>query len=74
MDSNWGWRIPSLVQVVPSVLQITFIFFIPDSPRWLISKGRGEEAYAILVKYHAEGDVDSEFVKAEYARLRRLWN
>ncbi len=71
MDSNWGWRIPSLVQVVPSVLQITFIFFIPDSPRWLISKGRGEEAYAILVKYHAEGDVDSEFVKAEYAQIEK---
>ncbi|KAK0230186.1 general substrate transporter [Armillaria fumosa] len=71
MDSNWGWRIPSLVQVVPSLLQITFIFFIPDSPRWLISKGRGEEAYAILVKYHAEGDVDSEFVKAEYAQIEK---
>ncbi|KAK0207086.1 general substrate transporter [Desarmillaria ectypa] len=71
MDSNWGWRIPSLVQVIPSLMQITFIFFIPDSPRWLISKGRGEEAYAILVKYHAEGDVDSEFVKAEYAQIEK---
>ncbi|KAK0190362.1 general substrate transporter [Armillaria mellea] len=64
MDSNWGWRIPSLVQVVPSILQISFIFFIPDSPRWLISKGRGEEAYAILVKYHAEGD-------SEYAQIEK---
>ena len=37
--------------------------------RWLISKGRGEEAYAILAKYHAEGDLDSPFVKAEYVVL-----
>lgn len=37
--------------------------------RWLISKGRGEEAYAILAKYHAEGDLDSVFVKAEYAEI-----
>ncbi|KAF9035374.1 MFS general substrate transporter [Hymenopellis radicata] len=36
MDSNWGWCIPSLVQIVPSFLQIGFIFFLPESPRWLI--------------------------------------
>ncbi|KAL0950346.1 hypothetical protein HGRIS_010314 [Hohenbuehelia grisea] len=71
MPSNWGWRIPSLLQVIPSVLQITFIFFLPESPRWLISKGRNEEARAILVKYHAEGDVNSEFVKAEYAQIEK---
>ncbi|KAJ7852248.1 hexose transporter [Mycena leptocephala] len=65
MSSNWGWRIPSLLQISPSILQITFIYFLPESPRWLISKGRGEEAMAILVKYHAEGDVNSEFVKAD---------
>lgn len=71
MSSNWGWRIPSLLQISPSILQITFIYFLPESPRWLISKGRGEEAMAILVKYHAEGDVNSEFVKAEYAQIER---
>jgi hypothetical protein len=35
----------------------------------LISKGRGEEAHAILAKYHAEGDINSEFAKAEYAQI-----
>lgn len=28
-----------------------------------------EEAEAILIKYHAEGDTDSEFVKAEMAQM-----
>ncbi|KAI9574344.1 general substrate transporter [Boletus coccyginus] len=69
MHSNWGWRIPSLLQAVPSLLQVSFIRFLPESPRWLISKGRGDEAYAILVKYHAEGDENSEFVKAEYTQI-----
>lgn len=69
MPSNWGWRIPSLLQVIPSGLQLSFIYFLPESPRWLVSKGRGEEAMAILVKYHAEGDVNSEFVKAEYVEI-----
>ncbi|KAG6841299.1 hypothetical protein C0991_012469 [Blastosporella zonata] len=71
MHSNWGWRIPSLLQLVPSALQITFIYFMPESPRWLISKGRGDEAMAILVKYHAEGDATSEFVKAEYVQIEK---
>jgi hypothetical protein len=69
MSSNWGWRIPSFLQVVPSLLQVSFIWFIPESPRWLVSKGRGDEAYAILVKYHAEGDENSDFVKAEYTQI-----
>ncbi|KAI0784889.1 hexose transporter [Abortiporus biennis] len=69
MPSTWGWRIPSILQICPSLLQLTFIWFLPESPRWLISKGKGEEAFAILAKYHAEGDLNSEFVKAEYAEI-----
>jgi len=69
MTSNWGWRIPSFLQVVSSLLQVSFIWFLPESPRWLVSQGRGDEAYAILVKYHAEGDENSEFVKAEYTQI-----
>ncbi|KKY33523.1 putative mfs sugar transporter [Diaporthe ampelina] len=69
IPNNWSWRIPSLLQICPSVLQITFVLFLPESPRWLISKDRVEDARAILVKYHAEGDTDSEFVKAEMAQI-----
>ncbi|KAG6379001.1 hexose transporter [Boletus reticuloceps] len=70
MTSNWGWRIPSFLQAVPSLLQLSFIWLLPESPRWLISRGRTNEAYVILVKYHAEGDENSEFVKAEYTQIK----
>ena len=69
MASTWGWRIPSVLQAFPSFFQIVFVYFLPESPRWLISKGRGEEAFAILAKYHAEGDRESELVKAEYVQI-----
>ncbi|KAI9568410.1 general substrate transporter [Boletus coccyginus] len=69
MPNNWGWRIPSFLQAVPSLLQVSFIWFLPESPPWLVSKGRGDEAYVILVKYHGEGDEGSEFVKAEYTQI-----
>jgi MFS family permease len=70
IPNNYAWRIPSWLQMAPSVLQVAFIFFVPESPRWLITQDRNEEAYDILAKYHAEGDRESEFVKAEFAQLQ----
>ncbi|KAJ6476271.1 hypothetical protein C8R45DRAFT_375353 [Mycena sanguinolenta] len=71
MHSNWGWRIPSFLQATPSVMQLIFVLLVPDSPRWLLAKGRVAEAAAILAKYHAEGDMHSDFVKAEYAAIEQ---
>ena len=34
IGSTWSWRIPTLGQAFPSVIQLAFIFFIPESPRW----------------------------------------
>jgi sugar porter (SP) family MFS transporter len=67
---NWAWRIPSLLQILPSLLQLTFIWFIPESPRWLVSRDRSDEAFDILVKYHAEGDRESALVRAEFAEIQ----
>lgn len=49
-DSAWSWRIPTLVQGLGPVLLLTCVF-LPESPRWLMMKGREEEAHAILAKY-----------------------
>ena len=67
---DWSWRIPSLVQMAPSLLQLIFIWFIPESPRWLLSKDRDEEAFDILVKYHAEGNREDPFVNAEFVEIQ----
>lgn len=68
--NHWSWRLPTLFQILPSMLQLTFIWFVPESPRYLISKDRHEEALAILIKYHAEGDANSPFVAAEFHQMR----
>ncbi|KAI1252482.1 hypothetical protein MGN70_007060 [Eutypa lata] len=70
IPNNFGWQIPSWLQMVPSLVQMTFVFFIPESPRWLLTKDRGDEAFEMLVKYHGEGDRESEFVKAEFTQMK----
>ncbi|KAG9238886.1 hexose transporter-like protein [Amylocarpus encephaloides] len=70
IKNDWSWRIPSLLQAAPSFLQIGFIFMLPESPRFLVSKDRDDEAYEILIKYHAEGDADSVLAKAEMAQIK----
>lgn len=70
MAGDWSWRIPSLLQMCPSALQIATVYMLPESPRYLVSKDRDDEAFAILTKYHAEGDANSELVQAEMAQIR----
>lgn len=44
--------------------------FLPESPRWLITKDRSQEAYEILIKYHGEIERGDEFVQAELAQMK----
>ena len=43
-----SWRPMFLVGVIPAIVLIAGMFFMPESPRWLFSKGRDAEARAIL--------------------------
>jgi hypothetical protein len=67
--SDWAWRIPSIVQGVLPFFQLLGVFFLPESPRWLVAKGRTQEARQILIDYHAGGDRDSPLVKFEMAEI-----
>ncbi|KAK9427680.1 general substrate transporter [Lipomyces doorenjongii] len=69
LHSTWSWRIPSIMQGAFPVIQFCFFFFIPESPRWLVAKGRVEEGRSILVKYHAGGDEASSLVDYEIREM-----
>ncbi|CAN5572727.1 sugar porter family MFS transporter [soil metagenome] len=45
-ENNWRWMFSS--QTIPSLLFFIGLFFVPESPRWLISKGKKEKALLIL--------------------------
>ncbi|PSS23059.1 hypothetical protein M430DRAFT_135583 [Amorphotheca resinae ATCC 22711] len=69
INGTWSWRIPSIFQALPSVLQAIGIFFLPESPRWLVSKGREEAALDVLAHYHANGDREDEVVQFEFREI-----
>jgi hypothetical protein len=43
---------------------------LPKTPHYFISKDRDDEAFDILVKYHAKGDRGSVLVRAEMAQIK----
>jgi hypothetical protein len=55
--------------VVPSAIQLVFIYFVPDSPRHLYSRGKHAEARAMIVRYHAEGDENDPLANWEYEEI-----
>ncbi|KAI8183404.1 Lactose permease [Colletotrichum sp. SAR 10_76] len=69
LNNQWSWRIPALLQALPSVVQVVGIWWVPESPRYLIANDKLDDAMAILAKYHANGNVDHPTVKFEYREI-----
>ncbi|RLD69876.1 MAG: arabinose-proton symporter [Bacteroidetes bacterium] len=46
VDNNWRWMFAT--GLLPSVLFFIGLFFIPESPRWMIKAGFREKALAVL--------------------------
>ena len=45
-----AWRWMYLMQAIPAAIFLVALFFIPESPRYLVSKGRDEQAGAVLTR------------------------
>ncbi|KAG0459106.1 hypothetical protein HPP92_022234 [Vanilla planifolia] len=59
--ANPNWRVMLGVLSIPSLLFFALtIFFLPESPRWLVSKGRMVEAKKVLQRLRRREDVAGE--------------
>ncbi|GAA5940153.1 hypothetical protein JCM1841_005965 [Sporobolomyces salmonicolor] len=70
MAGHWAWRVIYILQIAFGLYLIVAIQFVPESPRWLMSKGREEEAMAFLVKYHGDGNPNDELVLLEFDEMK----
>lgn len=60
-DEMWRGMLGSMI--VPALIYLVVIFFIPESPRWQIIKGRGALATATLMKIYLSGDYAAQQVE-----------
>ena len=57
---QYGWRFMLLAGIIPSIILWVGMSFMSDTPRWLVSKGREDEAKAVFKKIEPEIDADKE--------------
>ncbi|KAL9000709.1 MAG: hypothetical protein Q9169_000745 [Polycauliona sp. 2 TL-2023] len=69
MSGEWAWRLPFLLQMVPSTVLGIGILFLPFSPRWLASKGRDSEGLRSLGKLR-QLPVTDQRVQQEWFDIR----
>ncbi|KAF9533254.1 general substrate transporter [Crepidotus variabilis] len=68
--SEMSWRLPLYVQVVPAAINVLCIFFCPESPRWLYSIGKSDQARKILAHYHSSTqDIHSPLIELEMGEI-----
>jgi len=70
IKNDWSWRSITLLQILPSLVQLAGIWAVPESPRYLINKERYDEALHILTKWHAGGDPHNATVHFEFREIR----
>lgn len=73
LSGSWSWRTPSILQAGYPVVQLAFLYWVPESPRWLVAQNRIQEATDILKIYHAgqrnPDEVPSPLVSVEIAEI-----
>ncbi|KAF5709079.1 hexose transporter [Fusarium mundagurra] len=67
--SSWDWRLPSLLQIMLPALALPGFLMTPESPRWLSSVDRTEEARQFIVKHHAGGNEGLHLVEFEFEEI-----
>ena len=67
--TSWAWRIPSLLQALLPAIALPGFLLCSESPRWLISQDRIEEARSILAKSHCNGDSDAPLIEYEMVEI-----
>ena len=60
---QFGWRLMLLFGVFPALILGIGMFFMSDTPRWLISKGKDDEAKKVFKRIEPGIDADKEILE-----------
>ncbi|MCJ1264699.1 hypothetical protein MMC22_004573 [Lobaria immixta] len=60
-ENQWAWRIPIIVMQIYPVLLLSFIYRLPESPRWFVFHDRHDDARKAMVDIYGEDDAKEKF-------------
>jgi len=58
--NTWRWMLGS--EIIPVILWSILLLFVPKSPRWLVLKGKVDEARSVLSKLMPQDQIESEII------------
>jgi sugar porter (SP) family MFS transporter len=65
-----GFRIPIWCQLFSSVIVAIGVWFLPESPRWLMAQGNVDAATVVLARYHGEGSEGHPMVMLQLQEMQ----
>ena len=68
-QKSLAWRLPLALQTIPAAILLAGAAFLPFSPRWLMSKGRAEEARAAISKLR-DLPMNDPIVETEWLEIK----
>ncbi len=70
-----AWRWMFGLAAIPALILLIGLFFVPESPRWLMGRSRDDEARSVLERVRDSGDVSTELaeIKADLSMQEGSW-
>ncbi|GMA49804.1 arabinose-proton symporter [Alicyclobacillus contaminans] len=78
-DIHTGWRWMFGLGLVPGIVFLVLLAFVPESPRWLLKQGHESQAFYILLRVNGSTQAKRELddikqaIATETGRLRQLF-
>lgn len=70
VDQDYQWRLNFIIATGVAATLLVSLFFLPESPRWLVEKDRKNEATKILDRIHrTKTDPDGIYAHAEMVQI-----
>ncbi|KAK7883467.1 hypothetical protein LTR67_011217 [Exophiala xenobiotica] len=71
VTESYQWRLQFVFLTFSNVVLLVSVFFLPESPRWLVDHDRHDEAWEVLKKLHkSKEDPEGKLVHAEMLQIR----